>query len=137
MTVLLLMKVNRKKECLVRLLISLLEVTNVTLSKITCNGGHGFSVGSLGKGGANQHVKTVRIHDSVCNDCQNGVRIKTWPGGKGSVSDIKFNNVELNNVENPILITTHYCDKNQMNYCTNNDKTSLSISDVVISDITG
>ncbi|KAG0749297.1 hypothetical protein G6F57_000053 [Rhizopus arrhizus] len=113
------------------------EVTNITLSKITCNGGHGFSVGSLGKGGANQHVKTVRIHDSVCNDCQNGVRIKTWPGGKGSVSDIKFNNVELNNVENPILITTHYCDKNQMNYCTNNDKTSLSISDVVISDITG
>src|SRR6478609_8346293 len=46
-------------------------VTNVTLSKITCNGGHGFSVGSLGKGGKDDSVRTVRVLDSVCNNCQN------------------------------------------------------------------
>ncbi|CAO3690722.1 unnamed protein product [Rhizopus stolonifer] len=113
------------------------DVSNVTLSKITCNGGHGFSVGSLGKGGAEGTVKTVRILDSTCNNCQNGVRIKTWPGGKGSVSDIKYSNLKLNNVDNPILITTHYCDQNQMKYCTSNDDKSLSISDVSISDISG
>ncbi|KAG1448524.1 hypothetical protein G6F56_008916 [Rhizopus delemar] len=112
-------------------------VSNVTLSKINCTGGHGFSVGSLGKGGATQYVKTVRVLDSVCNNCQNGVRIKTWPGGKGSVTDVKFSNVKLNNVDNPILITTHYCDKNQESYCTGNDKSSLTISGVTLTDITG
>ncbi|KAG1442294.1 hypothetical protein G6F56_011124 [Rhizopus delemar] len=112
-------------------------VSNVTLSKITCNGGHGFSVGSLGKGGANDTVKTVRVLDSTCNNCQNGVRVKTWPGGKGSVSDVIYRNVQLNNVENPVIVTTHYCDKNQMSYCTKNADTSLAISGVTFDNISG
>ncbi|KAG1468501.1 hypothetical protein G6F56_003795 [Rhizopus delemar] len=112
-------------------------VTNITLYNIICNGGHGFSVGSLGKGGKSETVKTVRITDSTCNNCQNGVRIKTWPGGKGSVSDVKYSNIKLNNVENPILITTHYCDKNQQSYCNGNDASSLSIHDVTIAGVTG
>ncbi|KAG1142369.1 hypothetical protein G6F37_005782 [Rhizopus arrhizus] len=112
-------------------------VTNVTLSKITCNGGHGFSVGSLGKGGKDDSVRTVRVLDSVCNNCQNGVRVKTWPGGKGSVSDVLYRNVQLNNVENPVIVTTHYCDKNQMSYCTKNADSSLSISGVTFDTITG
>ncbi|RCH88260.1 hypothetical protein CU097_008268 [Rhizopus azygosporus] len=112
-------------------------VNNITLSHITCNGGHGFSVGSLGKGGKTEYVKTVRVLNSVCNNCQNGVRIKTWPGGKGAVQDVSYRNVELNNVENPIIITTHYCDKNQMSYCTKNKDTSLSISHVAFHNIHG
>ncbi|KAG0738329.1 hypothetical protein G6F57_006223 [Rhizopus arrhizus] len=112
-------------------------VTNVTLSKITCNGGHGFSVGSLGKGGKDDTVKTIRVLDSTCNNCQNGVRVKTWPGGKGSVSDVLYKNVKLNNVENPVIVTTHYCDKNQMSYCTKNADRSLSIKGVTFDTITG
>ncbi|CAO3698616.1 hypothetical protein G6F70_001896 [Rhizopus microsporus] len=112
-------------------------VTNITLSNIICNGGHGFSVGSLGKGGKEETVKMVRVYDSTCNNCQNGVRIKTWPGGKGSVSDVIYKNVHLNNVDNPVIVTTHYCDKNQMSYCNNNDASSLSISDVTFNTITG
>ncbi|KAG1053523.1 hypothetical protein G6F43_004409 [Rhizopus delemar] len=112
-------------------------VTNVTLSNIVCNGGHGFSVGSLGKGGATDTVKTVRVLDSTCNNCQNGVRVKTWPGGKGSVSDVVYRNVKLNNVENPVIVTTHYCDKNQMSYCTKNADSSLSITGVTFDNISG
>ncbi|KAG0946864.1 hypothetical protein G6F57_005602 [Rhizopus arrhizus] len=112
-------------------------VTNITLNNINCNGGHGFSVGSLGKGGKSESVKTVRILNSSCTNCQNGVRIKTWPGGKGSVSDVKYSNIKLTNVDNPILITTHYCDKNQQSYCNGNDASSLNIKDVSISGITG
>ena len=112
-------------------------VSNITLKHITCNGGHGFSVGSLGKGGKTEYVKTVRVLNSVCNNCQNGVRIKTWPGGKGSVSDVVYKRVELNNVEHPIIITTHYCDKNQMSYCTKNKDSSLSISHVSFQHISG
>ncbi|KAG0746179.1 hypothetical protein G6F57_008481 [Rhizopus arrhizus] len=112
-------------------------VTNITLSNIICNGGHGFSVGSLGKGGKTETVKTVRVLDSVCNNCQNGVRIKTWPGGEGSVSDVKYSNVKLNNVDNPVIVTTHYCDKNQQSYCNGNDDSSLTISGVTFNKITG
>lgn len=112
-------------------------VKNITLKHITCNGGHGFSVGSLGKGGKTETVKTVRVLNSVCNNCQNGVRVKTWPGGKGSVTDVVYKRIELNNVKNPIIITTHYCDKNQMSYCTKNKDKSLDISHVSFQHITG
>lgn len=112
-------------------------VSNVTLSNIHCVGGHGFSVGSLGKGGETDVVKDITIQNSACNNCQNGVRIKTWPGGKGSVSNVKFKNVDLPNVENAVLITTHYCDNNQMSYCNGKDDASLTISGVTVSGLTG
>lgn len=112
-------------------------VSNITLSNIVCNGGHGFSVGSLGKNGKSETVKTVRVLDSTCNNCQNGVRIKTWPGGEGSVTDVKYQNIVLKNVDNPLLVTTHYCDSNQMTYCNKNDDSSLSISGVTFKNISG
>ncbi|GAN05773.1 exopolygalacturonase precursor [Mucor ambiguus] len=113
------------------------NVSNVTLSDVTCTNGHGFSVGSLGKGGETDVVKDITVQNSACINCQNGVRIKTWPGGKGSVSNVKFKNVDLSNVENAVLITTHYCDNNQMSYCNGKDDASLTISDVNISGLTG
>ncbi|CAO3703077.1 unnamed protein product [Rhizopus stolonifer] len=111
--------------------------SNITISNVICNGGHGFSVGSLGKGGKTDTVSGVRISDSTCNGCENGVRIKTWPGGQGSVTDVRYSNIVLNNVDNPVFVTTHYCDPNVIEYCNNNDTISLSISDVHFKDITG
>lgn len=32
-------------------------------------------------------------------------------GGSGSASNIKFQNVEMYNVSNPIIIDQHYCDQ--------------------------
>ncbi|EPB86984.1 hypothetical protein HMPREF1544_06202 [Mucor circinelloides 1006PhL] len=113
------------------------NVSNVTLTDVTCTNGHGFSVGSLGKGGETDVVKDITVKNSACINCQNGVRIKTWPGGKGSVSNVKFQNVNLPSVENAVLITTHYCDNNQMSYCNGKDDASLTISDVNISGLTG
>ncbi|KAF1796673.1 glycoside hydrolase family 28 protein [Mucor lusitanicus] len=112
-------------------------VSNVTLSNIHCVGGHGFSVGSLGKGGSTETVKQIRVTGSTCTKCQNGIRIKTWSGGKGSVSDVRFEHVKLNKVENPIIIDEYYCDNNQKSYCQKNSDKSLTISNVVINDITG
>ncbi|RCI04614.1 hypothetical protein CU098_012826 [Rhizopus stolonifer] len=113
------------------------DISNVTVTNVNCTGGHGFSIGSLGKNGSSATVKTVTVQDSTCTNCQNGIRIKTWPGGQGSVSGIKFEGVTLTNVENPVLITTHHCDDNQLEYCNGNDASSLTISDVTISEITG
>jgi hypothetical protein len=56
------------------------------------------------------------------------------PGGKGTVEDVKFQNVVLVGAENPIAITTHYfCEQNKN--C-NND-VSLNIKNVVIDNISG
>lgn len=132
-------------------------VRNVTIDNVHCTGGHGFryvlvcslsfkcthffflhySVGSLGKGGATETVSDITVINSICTNCQNGLRIKTWPGGKGSVSKVKFDNNQIINSDNPVIVTTHYCDKNQMSYCTKEDSTSLSISGVTISRISG
>jgi galacturan 1,4-alpha-galacturonidase len=79
----------------------------------------------------------VTITDCSCTDCQNGVRIKTWPGGKGTVSGIKYDNIRLDSVQNPIIITTHYCDDEHMSECNADNAESLTISDVTINNIYG
>lgn len=39
----------------------------------------------------------------------NGVRIKTWQGGLGSVTGIVFENIHMDAVRNPIIIDQYYC----------------------------
>ncbi|OBZ83117.1 Exopolygalacturonase rpg16 [Choanephora cucurbitarum] len=113
------------------------NTSNVNVDNVQCTGSHGFSVGSLGKGGETAVVSNIKVANSKCTNCQNGLRIKTWPGGKGSVSNVQFSNVQLNNSDNPILITTHYCDNNQQSFCKGNDNASLSIKNVQIKNISG
>ncbi|OBZ88758.1 Exopolygalacturonase rpg16 [Choanephora cucurbitarum] len=113
------------------------NTSQVRVNNVQCTGSHGFSVGSLGKGGETDVVSGIYVTNSKCTNCQNGLRIKTWPGGKGSVSDVHFSGVELNNVDNPIVITTHYCDNNQQSFCKGNDNASLTIKGVEIKSITG
>ncbi|KAI8352819.1 pectin lyase fold/virulence factor [Choanephora cucurbitarum] len=113
------------------------STSDVKVDNVQCTGSHGFSVGSLGKGGETAVVSGVYVTNSKCTNCQNGLRIKTWSGGKGSVSDIHFTGVELNNVDNPIVVTTHYCDNNQQSFCKGNDNASLTIKGVEIKSITG
>ncbi|KAG2182018.1 hypothetical protein INT43_006944 [Umbelopsis isabellina] len=112
-------------------------VTNLTMTNVNCTGSHGFSIGSLGKDGATATVSDVTITDCSCTDCQNGVRIKTWPGGKGTVKNIKYDNIRLDSAQNPIIITTHYCDNEQMSSCNADDASSLTISDVIINNVYG
>ncbi|KAL1935289.1 hypothetical protein VTP01DRAFT_4429 [Rhizomucor pusillus] len=110
---------------------------NLTVTNLDCTGSHGFSVGSLGKKGNTESVSDLKFISNACHDCQNGVRIKTWPGGKGSVTGVTFDDIYLDNVENPIIVTTHYCDNQQMSYCNGADSSSLSIHDVTINNIYG
>ncbi|KAI8137320.1 pectin lyase fold/virulence factor [Fennellomyces sp. T-0311] len=114
-------------------------VRNLTVTGLDCTGSHGFSVGSLGKKGSSktETVSDLKFISNACHNCQNGVRIKTWPGGKGSVSNIVFDDINLDQVDHPILITTHYCDNNQLEYCTGSDSHSLTIKDVTINNIYG
>ncbi|XP_052171798.1 polygalacturonase-like [Diospyros lotus] len=85
----------------------------VKATDITCGPGHGISIGSLGSGNSKAFVSDVLVNGAKLYGTQNGLRIKTWQGGSGSVSNIKFLNVQMNNVDNPIIIDQSYCDQNK------------------------
>ncbi|KAK7349144.1 hypothetical protein VNO77_06278 [Canavalia gladiata] len=84
--------------------------SRVRISNIYCGPGHGISIGSLGKSKAWEKVEDVTVKGAYLYNTHNGVRIKTWQGGDGFVSKIKFQNILMENVSNPIIIDQYYCD---------------------------
>ncbi|KAM7260692.1 hypothetical protein ACFE04_011365 [Oxalis oulophora] len=77
---------------------------------VTCGPGHGISIGSLGRNPNEGDVTGVSVRDSSFNNTISGLRIKTWASPYSStVSDITYDNIEMNSVENPIIIEQNYC----------------------------
>ncbi|XP_051143101.1 polygalacturonase-like [Andrographis paniculata] len=85
----------------------------IRATDITCGPGHGISIGSLGSGNSEEYVSDVVVNRAKLSGTTNGVRIKTWQGGSGSASNIKFQNIQMQNVHNPIIIDQQYCDQDQ------------------------
>ncbi|XP_047181858.1 polygalacturonase-like, partial [Vigna umbellata] len=79
---------------------------NVLATKITCGPGHGISIGSLGSAKSKDFVSGVMVNGAKFSGTTNGVRIKTWQGGSGSASNIKFQNIEMDKVTNPSSSTS-------------------------------
>ncbi|KAG6694172.1 hypothetical protein I3842_09G036600 [Carya illinoinensis] len=86
---------------------------NLQATDITCGPGHGISIGSLGSGNSEAYVSGITVDGAKLSGTTNGVRIKTWQGGSGSAGNIKFQNVEMYNVTNPIIIDQSYCDQDK------------------------
>lgn len=76
------------------------------ISRTVCR----ISIGSLGKDGSEDHVFDVTVTGARLNGTMYGVRIKTWPGGSGYATNITFQNIQMDNVTNPIIIDQNYCD---------------------------
>jgi polygalacturonase len=68
--------------------------------------GHGMSIGS-GTGGG---VSDVLVRNLSIDGAQNGIRIKSDPSRGGLVHAIRYENVCIRNVTNPIVLTPHYTD---------------------------
>ncbi|GMH10837.1 hypothetical protein Nepgr_012678 [Nepenthes gracilis] len=81
----------------------------INITDVTCGPGHGISVGSLGANGARETVEHVHVKNCTFTETQNGVRIKTWEGGSGFATDITFEEIIVQNSQNPIIIDQHYC----------------------------
>ncbi|XP_019186452.1 PREDICTED: polygalacturonase QRT2-like [Ipomoea nil] len=93
------------------------ESNNVRISRIVCGPGHGISIGSLGKmDNLEEHVTNIIVDTVVFKGTTNGVRIKTWQGGRGYARNILFDNIVMKNVTNPIIIDQFYCDNPRDNY---------------------
>lgn len=58
-------------------------------------------------------VENVTLTNAIFSGSDNGVRIKSWARpSKGFVRNILFQNIVMNNVENPIIIDQNYCPNN-------------------------
>ncbi|OMP10071.1 Glycoside hydrolase, family 28 [Corchorus olitorius] len=107
---------------------------NVRATGITCGPGHGISIGSLGAKNSEAYVSNVIVDKATLSGTTNGVRIKTWQGGSGYAKNIKFRNIMMHNVSNPIIIDQNYCD--QRKPCSK-QVSAVQVSNVVYQNIRG
>ncbi|TVY84837.1 putative endopolygalacturonase D [Lachnellula suecica] len=71
--------------------------TNITVTGMTCSGGHGLSIGSVG-GKSDNTVAGVTFSDSTISNSQNGCRIKTNSGTTGNITNIVYEDITLSNI---------------------------------------
>ncbi|KAL2327030.1 hypothetical protein Fmac_020457 [Flemingia macrophylla] len=107
---------------------------NILATNITCGPGHGISIGSLGARESKEFVSGVKVNGAKFSGTTNGVRIKTWQGGSGSANSIQFQNIQMDNVTNPIIIDQNYCD--QETPC-KKQKSAVQIRNVLYQNIKG
>ncbi|KAJ1397944.1 Pectin lyase fold/virulence factor [Sesbania bispinosa] len=106
---------------------------DVDIKNMTCGPGHGISIGSLGNHNSRACVSNITVRDSVIKVSDNGVRIKTWQGGSGSVSGVTFSNIHMDSVKNPIIIDQFYC----LSKDCSNKTSAVFVSDIVYTNIKG
>lgn len=86
----------------------------VFVTRVNCGPGHGISVGSLGKYENEEPVVGIFVKNCTIIGGTNGVRVKTWPASPvGTASDMHFEDIQMYDVANPVLIDQGYCPWNQ------------------------
>lgn len=110
--------------------------SEITITNITCGPGHGISVGSLGKYPNEQDVKGLVIRNCTMIGTSNGIRIKTWPDspGRSTATNIRFENIMMKHVRNPIIIDQEYC---PFDSCSSKAPSRVRLSDIYFKNITG
>lgn len=83
---------------------------NVNIKRVTCGPGHGISIGSLGKRKGEKPVSGISVTNCTFLKTYTGIRIKTWPiSNPGIVTNIRFEDLVMEDVRTPILIDQEYC----------------------------
>ncbi|XP_025815847.1 polygalacturonase At1g48100-like [Panicum hallii] len=107
--------------------------SNINIHNVNCGPGHGISIGGLGRDNTKACVSNVTVRDVNMFRTMNGVRIKTWQGGVGLVQDIRFSNIQVSEVQTPIIIDQFYCDKSTCR----NQTSAVAVSGVQYENIRG
>ncbi|KAK4763014.1 hypothetical protein SAY86_008782 [Trapa natans] len=107
--------------------------SNVYVHNVNCGPGHGISIGSLGRDNTKACVSNITVRDVNMYNTMNGVRIKTWQGGSGSVQGVMFSNIQVSEVEQPIVIDQFYCDKSSCK----NQSSAVALSGITYERIRG
>ncbi|KAM3696262.1 hypothetical protein ACB098_06G025900 [Castanea mollissima] len=107
---------------------------DINIQDVKCGPGHGISVGSLGGVPNEEDVSGLTVTHSTFIGTQNGLRVKTWARPYSSnVFNITFENIIMENVDNPIIIDQQYC---PLRNCKKGDS-QVQIRDVKFRNITG
>lgn len=119
--------------------VSIGDGTNQLLvEKVTCGPGHGFSIGSLGRNMGESDVVGVTFRNCTLTGTQNGVRIKSWPSSPPNysctVKDVHFEDIIMNNVQNPVIIDQEYCPWNQ---CDKRNPSRVKVVGISIKNVKG
>ncbi|KAA8527970.1 hypothetical protein F0562_035161 [Nyssa sinensis] len=107
--------------------------SNVDIEGVTCGPSHGISIGSLGVHNSQACVSNITVRNAMIRDSDNGLRIKTWQGGTGSVTGISFENIEMENVRNCVIIDQYYC----LTKACRNQTSAVYVTDVSYRNIKG
>ncbi|KAM5586531.1 exopolygalacturonase-like [Rosa sericea] len=107
----------------------------IHISKIFCGPGHGISIGSLGGYDNEYDVEGVYVKDSGLKGTTNGLRVKTWANSHPlKVSKIRYENIVMTDVTNPIIIDQNYCPSPP---CNQQVTSNVQISDVTYNNVWG
>ncbi|KAH7911624.1 glycoside hydrolase family 28 protein [Hygrophoropsis aurantiaca] len=85
---------------------------NITWRDSYCEGSHGLSIGSLGKGGQDSSVENVLFENVIMNHTLYAARFKSWTGGNGAAINVTWRNIMFIDVVFPIYVTQNYWDQN-------------------------
>ncbi|EGZ15278.1 hypothetical protein PHYSODRAFT_259951 [Phytophthora sojae] len=98
-------KIYNQDDCL-----AMQSSTNTFFTNNYCSGSHGISIGSLGGNAVDESttVAGLTVEGNTIVNSDNGLRIKTVIGLKGLVSNVKYLNNKLQNVESAIAIHSDY-----------------------------
>ncbi|CAN6446266.1 unnamed protein product [Victoria cruziana] len=107
--------------------------SNIRIHDINCGPGHGISIGGLGRENTRACVSNVTVRDIVLQGTLTGVRIKTWQGGSGFVKGVLFSNIQVSEVQSPIVIDQFYCDRSSCR----NQSSAVSLSDITYERVRG
>nr|UOP57114.1 putative glycoside hydrolase family 28 protein [Thecaphora frezii] len=108
---------------------------NVTITQVNCGPGHGISIGSLGKYNNEKEVRGVTVKGCTFSGTMNGVRVKTWPNSPpGAATDLTFQDLTMNNVQNPVILDQEYCPYGQ---CSRQAPSRIKLSNINFNNIRG
>ncbi|KAM0029259.1 putative endo-polygalacturonase [Helianthus anomalus] len=108
---------------------------NVHIEGVKCGPGKGISIGGLGRNTGEKPVAGVFVKNCSFSSTQNGVWIKTWPHSHPlDVSDIHFEDLTMEKVDNPVFIQQDYCPHIE---CKKDSPSMVKIHDVFIKNVKG
>ncbi|KAK1268859.1 Polygalacturonase [Acorus gramineus] len=107
--------------------------TDINIHNVNCGPGHGISIGGLGRDNTKACVSNITVRDIIMHNTMHGVRIKTWQGGSGSVQGVRFSNIQVSEVQFPIVIDQFYCDKSSCK----NQSSAVALSGISYENIKG
>jgi polygalacturonase len=83
--------------------------SNITFENLLLSSGHGLSVGSITKSGvSNVYANNINFSGQAADGNQAGLHIKSDCGNGGTVSNVSYNNVCIQNVKQPIVLDPFY-----------------------------